>query len=104
MAKELSDELINDWQMLMSGFKQVAGKFSNWKVRVARNKHIKINEDWDIICGFINFKYIEVTLTHKKDVIMTLRHLESYGTTIGIVLEYINTVEFKKRTEKRTGK
>lgn len=90
MAKELSDKLIKDWQLLMSGFKQIAEKVPSWEVKVTPDKHIKINNDWDIICHFINFEYIEVKLSLKGDEVMTLKHLEKYSTTVSIVLEYIN--------------
>ena len=90
MAKELSDKLINDWQRLMSGFKIIAEKVPSWKVRVTPEKHIKINNDWDIICHFINFEYIEVRLSFKGDEVMTLKHIKKYSTTVSIVLEFIN--------------
>lgn len=91
MAKELSDKLINDWQMLMSGFKQIAEKVPTWDVSVSKDKSVIINQKWSIICHFINFEYIEVRLSFKDDEIMTLRHIgNKYKTTILIVLEFIN--------------
>ncbi len=92
MEKELSDKLINDWQLLMSGFKQIAKKVPSWKVEVTHDKHIKINKDWDIICYFINFDYIEVRLSFKDDEVMTLKHIKKYNnytTTVNTVLDYI---------------
>lgn len=89
MAKELSDQLINDWQMLMSGFKHVAAQVSSWKVKVTPKKHIEINKDWDIICHFINHEYIEVILSFKQEEVMTLKHIKDYQTTIITVLEFI---------------
>lgn len=46
MAKELSDKLINDWQLLMSGFKQIAEKVPSLKV--------KVTPDVSIVLEFIN--------------------------------------------------
>ena len=89
MGKKLSNNLIDDWQKLMSGFKSVALMVPNWKVEVTTDNHIKINGDWDIVCHFINFEYIEVTLSFKNNEIMTLRHCNKYSTTVSSVLEYI---------------
>ena len=90
MEKELSDKLKNDGQILMSGFKKIAKALPNWKVKEMPDKHIIINDHWDIICYFINFEHIEVILSFQGDEIMTLKHLEKYSTTVSIVLEYIN--------------
>ena len=90
MAKDISKELINEWQLLMSGFKQIANQVPKWNVKVNKDKHVIINNEWDIICHFINFEYIEVKLSLKGDEIMTLKHITKKSTTVSIVLEYIN--------------
>lgn len=90
MARELSDELIKEWQVLMTGFKQISLKVPSWKVKVNESKEIIINKDWCIICHFINFEYIEVKLSFKGDDVMTLKHISRYGITVGTVLEFIN--------------
>ena len=91
MAKELSDELIKDWQYLMSGFKNIAKKVPVWEVKVKEDMHITINKKWDIICHFINWEYVEVKLKLNGDEIMTLKHTgKNYHHTVATVLDYIN--------------
>lgn len=90
MAKELSDELIKDWQSLMTGFKQISSKVPSWSVKVNHGKEVIINKNWSIICHFINYKYIEAKLSFKGDEVMTVKHISKYSTTVSIVLEFIN--------------
>lgn len=93
MAKEreLSTEIINDWQMLMSGILQGAQRQPTlFKVKVRPDKTIEINSA-SVICHFINFKYIEAIVSiNEDDQVLKIRHFKSYADTINIILNFIN--------------
>ncbi|KGO88405.1 hypothetical protein Q765_00365 [Flavobacterium rivuli WB 3.3-2 = DSM 21788] len=88
--KDPKPELIKDWEMLMSGIKQTAQKQPGWLVKVRTDKYIIINKDWQVICHFINDKYVEATVSFKGEDYLKVRHVKYYTTTINIVLNYIN--------------
>ncbi|GGB82789.1 hypothetical protein GCM10007424_23530 [Flavobacterium suaedae] len=86
---ELKDELITDWETIMSGIKQTASKVPGWKVKVLKDKHIVINKDWKVICHFINNQFVEAVVSYQDEDYLTVRHVKLYTVTINIVLNYI---------------
>jgi hypothetical protein len=85
---ELKDNLIDDWQMLMSGIKQAAQKDHKFQVKVQPDKRIVINK-YKVICHFINNKYVEAKVSYNDDDYLTVRHVKSYQNTINIILNFI---------------
>lgn len=86
----IKENLITDWQNLMSGFKGIGSAVPSWNVEVKKNKHIVINKHWDIICHFINNEYVEAVLSYKGETYLTVRHFKKFSATVTTILEYIN--------------
>lgn len=85
---EVKDSLIKDWQMLMSGIKQIAQKVPEFKVKVQQDKHIVINK-YKVICHFINNEYIQAKVSYKGEDYLTVRHVKSHSSTVTTVLTFI---------------
>ena len=86
----LKEKLIKDWKQLMRGFSGIATAVPQWKVTVNEKEHVIINNDWDIICYFVNNEYIEAVLSYKGEVYLTVRHFKKYSATTSAILEFIN--------------
>lgn len=82
-------QLVKDWQMLMQGMATIARNFPKFKVKVTQDSHIVINDDWNIICHFINNEYVEGVLSYKGEDVLKVRHLKSYSATTTAILEFI---------------
>ena len=82
-------QLVKDWQMLMQGMTTIARDFPKFKVKVTQDSHIVINDDWDIICYFINNEYVEGVLSYKGEEVLKVRHLKLYSATTTAILEFI---------------
>jgi hypothetical protein len=85
---ELKDSLIRDWQMLMSGIKQIAQKVPEFKVKVQPDKIIVINK-YKVICHFINNEYVEAKVSFKDEDYLTVRHVKSHASTVETILTFI---------------
>lgn len=85
----IKKSLIKDWQMLMQGMKTIASEYPVFEVKVTKDSHIIINNDWDIICHFINNEYVEAKLSFKGETVLQVRHLKKYHATACAVLQFI---------------
>jgi len=85
---KLKENLIEDWQMLMTGIKQIALKVPEFKVKVKADKTIVINQ-YEVICHFINNKYVEAKVSFKDEDYLSVRHVKSYSATVETILSFI---------------
>jgi len=84
----IKENLINDWQMLMSGIKQISLKVPEFKVKVLPDKTISINK-YKVICHFINNEFVEAKVIYKDEDYLTVRHIKSHASTVETVLTFI---------------
>ena len=84
----VKEHLIKDWQMLMSGIKQIAQKVPDFKVKVQPDKVITINK-YKVICHFINNEYVEAKVSFKDEDYLTVRHVNSHASTVETILSFI---------------
>lgn len=89
MARELSDELINDWVKLMNGISKCCKAQKGWKV-VKTDSNIIVDNDFKIIAQFINFEFIRVTVLWKDEEYLEVRHIERYDHTAHPILNFIS--------------
>ncbi|QSW90724.1 hypothetical protein J0383_07910 [Flavobacterium endoglycinae] len=84
----VKEKLIEQWQILMTGIKQIALKVPEFKVKVQTNKVISINK-YNVICHFINNEYVEVKVSYNDEDYLTVRHVSDFAVTTATVLDYI---------------
>ena len=89
MARELSDELINDWCKLMNGIYKCCKSQKSWKI-VKTDSYISVDNDFKIIARFINYEYIRVTVLWKGDEYLEIRHVERFDHTAHPIINFIN--------------
>lgn len=85
---KIKENLINDWQLLMSGIKQIALKVPEFKVKVKPDKTIVINK-YNVVCHFINNEYVEAKVSIKDEDYLTVRHVQSHAATVETILSFI---------------
>ncbi|MWB92962.1 hypothetical protein GON26_01180 [Flavobacterium sp. GA093] len=85
---KIKEDLITDWQMLMSGIKQIAQKVPEFKVKVLPDKKIIINK-YEVICHFINNEYVEAKVSFKNEDYLSVRHVKSHASTVETILTFI---------------
>lgn len=84
----VKEKLIEQWQMLMTGIKQIALKVPEFKVRVQPDKKIVINK-YKVICHFINNEYVEVKVSYNDEDYLMVRHVSDFASTVATVLDFI---------------